>query len=83
MKVDTLQRRKMDSTKRSLLSDEDMLFALVTALVKRAGGEIKISEDEMDGIKSSDMVMMYYDESEKEIILTNHILTTGFEDEVF
>ena len=83
MKVARLQRSTMDSTQRSLLTDEDMLFALLNAIVKRAGGEIKLSEDEMDGINSSDMVMMYYDEDKKEIILTNHILSTGFEDEIF
>lgn len=73
----------MDKEKRSLLSDENMLFALLTAIVKKSGGELKISEIEMDDVNSSDMLMMYYDETKKQIILSNHLMTSGFEDEIF
>lgn len=78
-----LQRKVMDKEKRSLLSDENMLFALLTAIVKKSGGELKISEIEMDDVNSSDMLMMYYDETKKQIILSNHLMTSGFEDEIF
>jgi hypothetical protein len=47
---------------------------LLSALVKRSDGEIRISEDEMDAITRKDMMMMYYDQISKEIILTTHFL---------
>jgi hypothetical protein len=64
----------MDSDKRSALNDKEMLFTLLTALVKKFDGEIRISEDEMDAVTKKDMMMMYYDKSAKEIILSMHIL---------
>ena len=64
----------MNREERSPLSDEQMLFTLLTALVKRGGGEIRISEQEMDGIAKKDMVAMYYDRENKMIILTTHLL---------
>jgi len=70
----------MDEKDRDALSNEQMLFTMMTALVKRQGGEIKISEAEMDGVTGKDMVMMYYDRGNKEIILTNHFLNSPFDD---
>jgi len=60
----------MDEISRSALNDKQMLFTLLTALVKREGGEIKISEKEMDSVIKQDMMMMYYDKKNKEIILS-------------
>ena len=60
----------MNSERRGLLDDKQMLFTLLTALVKKNGGEIKISEDEMDSVTTQDMMMMYYDKNSKEIILS-------------
>lgn len=72
----------MDQKERSSLKDEQMLFTLLTALVKRSGGEIRISEDEMDSVVKKDMVMLYYDKSNKELILTTHLLTNpSFKDD--
>ncbi len=65
----------MGQQERSALKDEQMLFTLLTALVKRSDGEIRISEDEMDSVVKKDMVMLYYDKTNKELILTTHLLT--------
>ena len=65
----------MDSDKRSALNDKEMLFTLLTALVKKFDGEIRISEDEMDAVTKKDMMTMYYDKSAKEIILSLYFLT--------
>jgi len=65
----------MNSDERSALNNKDMLFTLLTALVKKSGGEIRISENEMDTVTKKDMVMMYYDKNAKEIILSLHLLT--------
>ena len=71
----------MDSDKRSALNDKEMLFTLLTALVKKFDGEIIISEDEMDAVTRKDMMMMYYDKGAKEIILSLHLLSGPTEDD--
>jgi hypothetical protein len=73
----------MNDDKRSALNDKEMLFTLLTAFVKKNGGEIKISEDEMDAVTKKDMVMMYYDKVAKEVILSTHMLTSPLSDETF
>ena len=73
----------MNSEDRSALSDPQMLFTLLTALVKREGGKIVISEDEMDAVSTGDMMTMYYDKAAKEIILsTQYIVTSGTDPEL-
>ena len=66
----------MNSEERGFLDDKEMLFTLLTAFVKKKGGKIKISEDEMDSVTTRDMVMMYYDRDNKEIILSVSLLNT-------
>ena len=73
----------MDSENRSALNDKEMLFTLLTAILKKSGGEIKISEDEMDRVTKKDMVMMYYDKKQKEIILSLNLLTGPADGQVF
>jgi len=68
----------MNSEKRGLLDDKEMLFTLLTAFVKKSGGKIKISEDEMDLVTTQDMMMMYYDQNNKEIILSTNLLNAPF-----
>jgi len=64
----------MNENDRSTLNDKQMLFTLITALVKREGGEIRISEEEMDSVIKQDIMMMYYDKKLAEIILTVKLL---------
>ena len=64
----------MDSKYRSSLDDQQMLFALLTALVKKSGGEIKISEVDLEAVTKSDIMMMYYDKVSKELILSLQFL---------
>ena len=71
----------MDSGERSALNDSDMLFTLLTALVKKSDGELRISEDEMDAVTKKDMMMMYHDKDKKEIILSLHMITSPVGDE--
>ena len=65
----------MDEETRGALSDQQMLFTILTALVKKDGGEIRITEEEMDSVTKSDMMLMYYDKKKKEIILAMHMLS--------
>jgi len=73
----------MDEEKRSTLNDKEMLFTLLTAIVKKSNGEIRISEKEMDSVVKTDMVMMYYDKANKEIILSLHLLNGPADDQIF
>ena len=63
----------MIDEERKALSDPDMLFAIITALLKRSGGEIVISEKEMDSVLKTDMVMLYFNQDTREIILSTSI----------
>ena len=73
----------MNSNERSALNNREMLFTLLTAIVKKSDGEIRISEDEMDAVTKKDMMMMYYDKGAKEIILSLHLLSGPADDLVF
>ena len=73
----------MNSDERSALNNKEMLFTLLTALIKKGNGELRISEDEMDAVTKSDMVMMYYDKAAKEIILSLHLLSGPNDEEIF
>ena len=53
------------------LNDPKYLTTLVTVLVKKFDGEIRISQAEMEAIHLSDLVTMYYDTTTNEIILTS------------
>lgn len=60
----------MNKSERDSLSDNQMLFTLLTALVKKSGGEIMLTEHDMDSVLPSDSVMMYYDKGKKIVVLT-------------
>ena len=73
----------MNQDERNALSREQLLYTMLCALVKKNDGEIKIKENEMDEVTKYDMMAMYYDKSNKELILSMHFLNTSMEDEVF
>ena len=52
------------------LKSRDYIFALLTALVKKEGGEIRISEKELISVTKSDIVKLLYDNKTKEFVLT-------------
>ena len=45
--------------------------------------KIRIKENEMDEVTKHDMMAMYYDKPNKEVILSMHFLNTLMENEVF
>ena len=73
----------MTQDERNALSREQLIYTMLCALVKKNDGEIKIKENEMDEVTKYDMMAMYYDKLNKEIILSMHFLNTSMEDEVF
>ena len=73
----------MTQDERNALSREQLIYTMLCALVKKNDGEIRIKENEMDEVTKYDMMAMYYDKPNKEVILSMHFLNTFMEDEVF
>tara|TARA_R100000805_G_C3511003_1_gene37167 strand:+ start:263 stop:505 length:243 start_codon:yes stop_codon:yes gene_type:complete len=51
------------------LQDPDYLFSLLTILVKKNGGKITITEQEMKNVSKGDLIGMYYEPETSNIIL--------------
>jgi len=51
------------------LQDPDYLFSILTMLVKKNGGKITITEEEMKTVSTGDLVGMYYEPDTGSIIL--------------
>ena len=51
------------------LNDKEYIFALLTSLVKRAGGELRITEQQILNVLSTDVVTLLWDEKSREIVL--------------
>jgi hypothetical protein len=51
------------------LQDPDYLFALLTILVKKSGGKIRITEKEMQDVSKGDLIGMYYEPETSTIVL--------------
>tara|TARA_R110002020_G_scaffold458425_2_gene675799 strand:+ start:1588 stop:1833 length:246 start_codon:yes stop_codon:yes gene_type:complete len=51
------------------LNDPEYLFSILTALVKKYGGKIKISEEEMKNVSKGDLIGMYYEPKTGTLIL--------------
>jgi hypothetical protein len=51
------------------LQDADYLFSLLTLLVKKNGGKITITEEEMKNVNKGDLIGMYYEPETGSVIL--------------
>jgi hypothetical protein len=51
------------------LNDPEYLFSILTALVKKNGGKIKLTEQDMQNVSKGDLVGMYYEPKTGNIIL--------------
>lgn len=51
------------------LSDPDFLFSVLTAIVKKSGGKIIITEKELLNISKGDFLGMYYEPKTGNLIL--------------
>jgi hypothetical protein len=51
------------------LSDPDFLFSVLTAIVKKSGGKITITEEELNNISKGDFLGMYYEPKTGALIL--------------
>ena len=51
------------------LQDPEYLFSILTMLVKKNGGKIVITEEEMNTVSKGDLIGMYYEPKTKNLIL--------------
>ncbi len=59
------------------LKNKEYAFTLLTALVKRAGGEVRLSESELATVTKKHVVALYWDQKTDEIVLkVNSVLLT-------
>ena len=51
------------------LQDPEYLYGILTMLVKKNGGKITITEEEMNNVSKGDLIGMYYEPNTKSLIL--------------
>tara|TARA_B100000287_G_C19968884_1_gene517614 strand:+ start:46 stop:306 length:261 start_codon:yes stop_codon:yes gene_type:complete len=51
------------------LDDKEYIFAMLATLIKREGGEIRVTEDELAAVTKDDVVALLYDTRTGEIVL--------------
>jgi len=51
------------------LQDPEYLFSIITALVKKNGGQITLSKEEVDNVSKGDLIGMYYEPKTGNLIL--------------
>jgi len=51
------------------LQDPEYLFSIVTMLVKKNGGKITITEEEMKNVSTGDLIGMYYEPKTGNLVL--------------
>jgi hypothetical protein len=51
------------------LDNKEYIFILLTSLIKRAGGELRIAEDQILNVYNTDVVTLLWDKTTKEIVL--------------
>ena len=51
------------------LNDPEYLFSILTALVKKNGGKIELTEEGMKSVSKGDLIGMYYEPKTETLIL--------------
>jgi hypothetical protein len=51
------------------LNDADYLFNILTVIVKKSGGEIKLTKEELNSIAKGDLIGMYFEPKTGAVIL--------------
>ena len=55
------------------LNNKEYIFALLTAIIKREGGEVRITEEQVLNVFTTDIVTLLWDGDSREIVLqTSH-----------
>jgi|TARA_Y100000034_G_scaffold49916_1_gene61679 hypothetical protein len=67
-----------DDSIESLLSSSAVLMTILTSLVKKCGGEVRITDDELMSVTEYDIMSLYYDKESGEMILKVMSPFSGF-----
>jgi len=59
------------------LNNRETIFTILTALVKKSGGELRISEEDLCKVKTSDLVTLLWDDKTSEIVLQTTAISGG------
>ena len=51
------------------LNDPEYLFSILTIIVKKSGGKITLTEEEMKNVSKGDLIGMYYEPKTGNLIL--------------
>jgi len=51
------------------LNNKETIFTILTAVVKKSGGELRISEEDLCSVKTTDLVTMLWDNKTNEVVL--------------
>jgi hypothetical protein len=51
------------------LNDADYLFNILTVIVKKSGGQIKLTKEELNSITKGDLIGMYFEPKTGAVIL--------------
>ena len=51
------------------LNDPEYLFSILTIIVKKSGGKITLTEEEMKSVSKGDLIGMYYEPKTGNLIL--------------
>ena len=51
------------------LKSKEYVFTLLTALVKKSGGEVRISEEDLCKVTKQDLVTLLWDNTTNEVVL--------------
>ena len=54
-----------NNMERKRLSDSDWLFTVLTALVKRSGGELRVGQEDLLDVSKKDFIGLYLDKKDK------------------
>jgi len=60
------------------LDDKEYIFAMLATLIKREGGEIRVTEEELASVTKDDMVALLYDTRTGEVVLRLKDFKTRF-----
>lgn len=62
------------------LKSFDSVFTLLTAIIKKEGGTIKVTEEELNSVKTTDLVALSWDKNNNEAILSIGLPQTSTND---
>jgi len=65
------------------LNNKETLFTILTAIVKKYGGAMRLTEEDLIAVTTRDMMTLSYDRHAKEIVLSLHFLSNLAGDEEF